>query len=98
MKDLDINQVPSSSVGGDHDHDNQDEWMEEEEEMMSSSINGTTHSGPPRKKLRLSKEQSRLLEESFRQHHTLNPVSLARDLFFIFIFIFSILMVLIKLN
>uniref|UniRef100_A0A7N1A0A3 Homeobox domain-containing protein n=1 Tax=Kalanchoe fedtschenkoi TaxID=63787 RepID=A0A7N1A0A3_KALFE len=28
---------------------------------------------PPRKKLRLSKEQSRLLEESFRQNHTLNP-------------------------
>jgi hypothetical protein len=26
------------------------------------------------KKLRLSKEQSRLLEESFRQNHTLNPV------------------------
>ncbi|KAH6802183.1 homeobox-leucine zipper protein 17 [Perilla frutescens var. frutescens] len=30
--------------------------------------------GPaPRKKLRLTKEQSRLLEESFRQNHTLNP-------------------------
>ncbi|PON98166.1 Octamer-binding transcription factor [Trema orientale] len=78
MRDLDINQVPS--VGGDqhhdHDHDHQeDQWMEDEEEMMSTSINGTssTHSGPPRKKLRLSKEQSRLLEESFRQHHTLNP-------------------------
>ncbi|KAK8691578.1 hypothetical protein V6N13_075082 [Hibiscus sabdariffa] len=27
----------------------------------------------PRKKLRLSKEQSRLLEESFGQNHTLNP-------------------------
>ncbi|KAK9106139.1 hypothetical protein Scep_022983 [Stephania cephalantha] len=29
--------------------------------------------GPPRKKLRLTKEQSRLLEESFRENHTLNP-------------------------
>ena len=77
MRDLDINQIPTA-VGGDHDHDHdhQEEWMEDEEEMMSSLNNGT-HSGPPRKKLRLSKEQSRLLEESFRQHHTLNPVRLA---------------------
>ncbi|KAL2558940.1 Homeobox-leucine zipper protein ATHB-17 [Forsythia ovata] len=29
--------------------------------------------GPPTKKLRLTKEQSRVLEESFRQNHTLNP-------------------------
>ena len=28
-----------------------------------------------RKKLRLSKEQSAVLEESFKEHHTLNPVS-----------------------
>jgi len=28
-----------------------------------------------RKKLRLSKEQSAFLEESFKEHHTLNPVS-----------------------
>ncbi|XP_021896220.1 homeobox-leucine zipper protein HOX3 [Carica papaya] len=60
VKELDINQVPSG----------EEEWtagatVEEEEE----SSNG----GPPRKKLRLTKEQSRLLEESFRQNHTLNP-------------------------
>ncbi|KAL0693234.1 hypothetical protein Bca4012_060414 [Brassica carinata] len=30
-------------------------------------------SAPPRKKLRLTKEQSRLLEDCFRQNHTLNP-------------------------
>ncbi|KAK2635370.1 hypothetical protein Ddye_030162 [Dipteronia dyeriana] len=42
---------------------------EEDEEEEEESSNG----GPPRKKLRLSKEQSRLLEESFRQNHTLNP-------------------------
>ncbi|KAL4195736.1 hypothetical protein AMTRI_Chr04g242540 [Amborella trichopoda] len=29
--------------------------------------------GPPRKKLRLTKEQARLLEESFKENHTLNP-------------------------
>ena len=33
-------------------------------------------SAPPCKKLRLTKEQSRLLEDSFRQNHTLNPVSI----------------------
>ncbi|KAL3510598.1 hypothetical protein ACH5RR_029999 [Cinchona calisaya] len=43
----------------------EEECMEDEDE----SPNG----GPPRKKLRLTKEQSRLLEESFRQNHTLNP-------------------------
>jgi homeobox-leucine zipper protein len=63
VKDLDINQLPSGT--------GEEEWitagMEDEEE--------STNGGPPRKKLRLSKEQSRLLEESFRQHHTLNPVT-----------------------
>ncbi|KAK6122343.1 hypothetical protein DH2020_043963 [Rehmannia glutinosa] len=59
MKELDINQVPSSGA--------EEECMEEEDE---SPING----GPaPRKKLRLTKEQSRLLEESFRHNQTLNP-------------------------
>ncbi|XP_071929029.1 homeobox-leucine zipper protein HOX3-like [Coffea arabica] len=58
MKDLDINQIPS---GG------EEECMEDEDE----SPNG--FGGHPRKKLRLTKEQSRLLEESFRQNHTLNP-------------------------
>ncbi|KAG6757674.1 hypothetical protein POTOM_037995 [Populus tomentosa] len=61
VKDLDINQVPSGAA--------EEEWisagMEDEEE--------STDGAPPRKKLRLSKEQSRLLEESFRQHHSLNP-------------------------
>ncbi|XP_057765613.1 homeobox-leucine zipper protein HOX3-like [Salvia miltiorrhiza] len=60
MKELDINQVPSSGT--------EEECMEEEEE--GESPNG----GPARrKKLRLTKEQSRLLEESFKQNHTLNP-------------------------
>ncbi|ONI31677.1 hypothetical protein PRUPE_1G325000 [Prunus persica] len=48
----------------------QEEWMTAGMEDEEDSSNG---SGPPRKKLRLTKEQSRLLEESFRQHHTLNP-------------------------
>lgn len=63
VKDLDINQVPSGQ-GAD-----QEEILEDEEDSSNGS------GGPPRKKLRLTKEQSRLLEESFRQHHTLNPVT-----------------------
>ncbi|XP_031123090.1 homeobox-leucine zipper protein HOX3-like [Ipomoea triloba] len=62
MRDLDINQVPSGeNIEG-------ESMMEEEDDQ--SSINGGAH---PRKKLRLTKEQSLLLEESFRQNHTLNP-------------------------
>ncbi|KAK4790894.1 hypothetical protein SAY86_031307 [Trapa natans] len=72
VRDLDINQMPSE-VGG-------EEWMmmnpSTEDEEDTSSINGdgagTGNGGPPRKKLRLTKEQSRLLEESFRLNHTLN--------------------------
>lgn len=60
MKELDINQVPV-----------EEDWMASNMEDEEESSNGD----PPRKKLRLTKEQSRLLEESFRQNHTLNPVS-----------------------
>ncbi|VVA33800.1 PREDICTED: homeobox-leucine zipper [Prunus dulcis] len=63
VRGLDINQVPSIQA-------DQEEWMTAGMEDEEDSSNG---SGPPRKKLRLTKEQSRLLEESFRQHHTLNP-------------------------
>ncbi|KAK4261708.1 hypothetical protein QN277_004667 [Acacia crassicarpa] len=68
VRELDINQIPST----------EEEWITMEEEEESS--NG---GGPPRKKLRLTKEQSRLLEDSFRQNHTLNPKqkeSLAKEL------------------
>ncbi|XXG46901.1 hypothetical protein AAC387_Pa02g1629 [Persea americana] len=59
MWDLDINQVPSSGI---------ESWangsIEEEDDK----------GGPPRKKLRLTKEQSCLLEESFRENQTSTPV------------------------
>lgn len=43
--------------------------------------------GPPRKKLRLTKEQSHVLEQSFKQYHILNPVSkLSTSLFLFSIF------------
>ncbi|XP_011070725.1 homeobox-leucine zipper protein HOX3 [Sesamum indicum] len=57
---VDINQVASSGT--------EEECMEEEDEI-SRNDGGPT----PRKKLRLTKDQSRLLEESFRLNHTLNP-------------------------
>ncbi|XP_017217588.1 homeobox-leucine zipper protein HOX3 isoform X2 [Daucus carota subsp. sativus] len=45
-----------------------------EEELIEEDDQNPNHDGaPPRKKLRLTKQQSRLLEESFRQNHTLNP-------------------------
>nr|XP_029121566.1 homeobox-leucine zipper protein HOX3 isoform X2 [Elaeis guineensis] len=59
MRELDIN-LPASGA--------------EEEFPMGSLEEEEEEGGTPRpKKLRLSKEQSRLLEESFRQNHTLNP-------------------------
>ncbi|XVE92037.1 hypothetical protein REPUB_Repub01dG0062800 [Reevesia pubescens] len=63
MRDLDINQVPSGGGA-------EDEWITASMEDEEENCNGV---GAPRKKLRLTKEQSRLLEESFRQNHTLNP-------------------------
>ncbi|XWS22829.1 hypothetical protein CRYUN_Cryun29cG0069500 [Craigia yunnanensis] len=60
VRDLDINQVPPGGA--------EDEWIIASMEVEEESCNGA-----PRKKLRLTKEQSRLLEESFRQNHTLNP-------------------------
>ncbi|PKA55517.1 Homeobox-leucine zipper protein HOX3 [Apostasia shenzhenica] len=50
---------------------------EAEEEFQAGSAEEVEEDdgdgGHRQKKLRLSKEQSRLLEESFRQNHTLNP-------------------------
>ncbi|KAE8691938.1 Homeobox-leucine zipper protein HOX3 [Hibiscus syriacus] len=60
VRDLDINQVPPAG--------SEDEWMTPSSTIAEETINGVG----PRKKLRLSKEQTRLLEESFRQNHTLN--------------------------
>jgi homeobox-leucine zipper protein len=67
MRDLDMNQPAS---GGEEE----DFLMGSVEEEDQEEIRGA--GGPHRpKKLRLSKEQSRLLEESFRLNHTLSPVS-----------------------
>lgn len=42
-----------------------------------------------RKKLRLSKEQSMLLEETFKEHSTLNPVSGSFDIFILLVMVFQ---------
>ncbi|KAH7512373.1 hypothetical protein FEM48_Zijuj12G0084100 [Ziziphus jujuba var. spinosa] len=45
-----------------------------ETERTSSRASDDEENGSTRKKLRLSKEQSAFLEESFKEHSTLNPV------------------------
>ena len=49
--------------------------LEIETERASSRASDDDENGSTRKKLRLSKEQSAFLEESFKEHNTLNPVS-----------------------
>ncbi|KAJ0105291.1 hypothetical protein Patl1_17834 [Pistacia atlantica] len=46
-----------------------------EGERGSSRFSDEDENGCTRKKLRLSKEQSAFLEESFKEHNTFNPVS-----------------------
>ncbi|CAN6461270.1 unnamed protein product [Victoria cruziana] len=56
---------------------------EGEAERASSRCSDEEEGGSARKKLRLSKEQYAYLEESFREHHTLNPkqkIALAKQL------------------
>lgn len=49
--------------------------LEVDNERASSRASDDEENGSTRKKLRLSKEQSAFLEESFKEHSTLNPVS-----------------------
>lgn len=70
IKAVDINEEPSSR--------SEEECMEEEEILKSGGEGGGPSQGPgPRKKLRLTKEQSRCLEQSFLQNQALNPVHTA---------------------
>eukprot|EP00262_Sarcandra_glabra_P000477 TRINITY_DN1055_c0_g1_i4.p1 TRINITY_DN1055_c0_g1~~TRINITY_DN1055_c0_g1_i4.p1 ORF type:complete len:214 (-),score=23.02 TRINITY_DN1055_c0_g1_i4:159-800(-) len=82
--DFDVNQVPSSNGGdeGDQEHSSstsraitncQKRSWEMEVEKTSSRCSDEDEGGSTRKKLRLSKEQSAYLEESFKEHTTLNP-------------------------
>lgn len=59
-----------SSVSG-----KRSEREENEAERDSSNEEEDGGDGAGRKKLRLTKEQSAMLEETFKEHNTLNPVS-----------------------
>ncbi|KAH9621811.1 hypothetical protein KSS87_012328 [Heliosperma pusillum] len=66
----------------DNNGNNNNEGENKEEGVNEGGGGATTsrgsddeENGSTRKKLRLSKEQSAFLEESFKEHHTLNPVS-----------------------
>ena len=48
---------------------------DETERASSHGISDEEDADGSRKKLRLSKDQSAILEESFKEHNTLNPVS-----------------------
>lgn len=67
-----LSNIYASDQRGDHQVSNSRASTDEEE-----IINGLN-----RKKLRLSKEQSAFLEDSFKEHTTLNPVSSQNPGFF----------------
>ncbi|XP_020257891.1 homeobox-leucine zipper protein HOX19-like isoform X2 [Asparagus officinalis] len=56
------------------------EEAEAEVERVSSRTSDEDEDGNARKKLRLTKEQSALLEDRFKEHSTLNPQALAKQL------------------
>ena len=67
--------------------------VEVEIERVSSRASDEDEEGNSRKKLRLTKEQAVILEDSFKQHSTLNPVcylSLSYSLWWVFLFCFLI--------
>ncbi|KAF8090121.1 hypothetical protein N665_0486s0019 [Sinapis alba] len=55
------------------ERDGREESREEEERIISTDYHEDEEGVSARKKLRLTKEQSALLEESFKHHSTLNP-------------------------
>lgn len=63
----------------------------EAERASSRASDDDDTNGSTRKKLRLSKEQSAFLEESFKEHNTLNPVSPKNtQYFFLSVFFYQI--------
>lgn len=61
---------------GKRDHTGADGGDRERGGSSNSRASDDDENGLGRKKLRLTKEQSAFLEESFKEHNTLNPVSL----------------------
>ncbi|XP_058079191.1 homeobox-leucine zipper protein HAT14-like isoform X2 [Magnolia sinica] len=76
-------QVDFSIYRGGGKRDRDAAGIEIETERASSRASDEEENGMARKKLRLSKEQSAFLEESFKEHNTLNPkqkLALAKQL------------------
>ncbi|MCO5604341.1 hypothetical protein L7F22_058506 [Adiantum nelumboides] len=86
MRGIDVNQLPSVYVDRDEISESSglltmkrererssDAEQERTCEVSSRGSDEEGEGGNARKKLRLSKEQSTLLEESFKEHSTLNP-------------------------
>ncbi|MCE3052400.1 hypothetical protein HAX54_052525 [Datura stramonium] len=89
LKGIDVNRMPAdaeeeagvsspnstiSSVSGNKRSERETNCEENEMERASSrGISDEEDGETCRKKLRLTKEQSAILEDSFKQHHTLNP-------------------------
>lgn len=73
------NSFSNSSVKRERDQDNISVEEVEVERIISSKVDHQDQDEDqlvgPRKKLRLTKEQSLILEDSFKEHTTLNPVS-----------------------
>ncbi|KAH0452223.1 hypothetical protein IEQ34_019522 [Dendrobium chrysotoxum] len=76
-RELDVNLMPSANSPASSDRMNFSGGGElggaAAEERSSSRLSDEEENGGARKKLRLSKEQSAFLEESFKQHSTLKP-------------------------
>ncbi|KAL2317879.1 hypothetical protein Fmac_031755 [Flemingia macrophylla] len=62
----------SSSIKRERDHV-LGEAFEAEVEKVPTTVGDVDEDGNPRKKLRLTKQQSAILEENFKEHSTLNP-------------------------
>lgn len=63
--------------------------IEENQHQNGGSTNHTNDKNGSRKKLRLTKEQSAMLEDTFKLHNTINPVYTLNFSFLNFLFIFS---------
>lgn len=67
-----------SSVSGKRSEREANGDENEMERACSRGISDEEDGETSRKKLRLSKDQSAILEESFKEHNTLNPVSISK--------------------
>ena len=68
-----------SSVSGKRSEREANGEDHELERACSRGVSDEEDGDNSRKKLRLSKDQSAILEESFKEHSTLNPVSLSSE-------------------